>query len=183
MERARVTSPLWLTHHWEDQHGRCMGIGSFRVCRRCAVLYPTAILAAAAVMVLEPSRNLAIAAMWLLPLPMCVEWMLEDLDRVRYSPTRQTALTAIAALGIGAALAFHLRRPFDPDALAPMATALTACGASSILAHRRRRADSDATTPEGQRRWEREHERDEANRRAALRDLLAVQERESRRAD
>jgi hypothetical protein len=167
---------MWLTHHWPEHHDRCLHAGPVLVCRRCAVLYPLAVVAAAVTLWLDPSEVAAVVAMWLLPLPMTLEWVAEHRGEVEHSPRRLVGLTAIAAVGIGAALAAHLRQPFDPDALAPMATHATLCGVAALRAARpapRRAGRSGHAAPvRVAPAWERELEAVESERQARLRALL-----------
>ncbi|HET6663331.1 MAG TPA: hypothetical protein VFG94_03700, partial [Acidimicrobiales bacterium] len=39
-------TPLSLSHHWPDEYDRCVTVGGRKVCRRCLVLYPTALVSA-----------------------------------------------------------------------------------------------------------------------------------------
>lgn len=162
---------MWVSHHWPEHHERCFVAGRWHVCRRCAVLYPVAVLTALVAMAVDPSRSVALTFMWVLPIPMTMEWVAEHRGATRYSPTRQAVLSAVAAVGFGTALAAHLVQPFDPDALAPVATHATICAVSAIIAARRRAAEP-ATTVGGVAAWELEHERRERERTEHLRLLL-----------
>lgn len=173
----RPVSPLWLSHHHD--HERCVRIGSHDVCRRCAVLYPLIVLAAACTLALDLPSGTAIALMWLLPAPMSLDWVLEQTGRVSPSPRRLVLVSSLAALGIGAALAAHLRQPFDPDAVAPMATHFTVCAVASILVARQRSRVVEVGGISGVSDWERQHARSESTRNAELRALLARDDRES----
>jgi len=168
---------VWLTHHWPEHHDRCLRAGGVLVCRRCAVLYPVALVAAAVTWWLDPSPVAAVVAMWLLPLPMTLEWVAEHRGEIDHSPRRLMWLTGIAGVGVGLALAAHLRHPFDPDALAPMATHATICGVSALRAARPAstgaRVAGRATVTAGVApAWERDHEAVESERQARLRQLL-----------
>ncbi len=166
---------MWLTHHWPEHHDRCLRAGGLLVCRRCAVLYPVAVLAAALTWWLDPPAVAAVVAMWLLPLPMTLEWVAEHRGEIDHAPRRLMWLTAIAAVGVGAALAAHLRHPFDPDALAPMATHATICGVAAVRAARpagRTTAAGRTATAGVAPAWERDHDAAESDRQARLRRLL-----------
>jgi hypothetical protein len=169
---------MWLSHNGPEHAERCASIGGTLVCRRCSVLYPSVVLWAVAALVVEPPSVAAVAAMWLLPLPMSVEWVLEQHRPLRYSPRRQVVVTAIASVGVGLALAAHLRHPFDPDALAPMATHVTLCAVSSILAIRRDRTSGSVTGPGDRPSWEVAHDLREAERTRALVRLLPEEDRD-----
>lgn len=108
-------TPLWLAHHASGQYDRCVVVGGRHVCRRCLVLYPVALsVLTLAVVGLRWSAALDPWVVVLLPLPAVVEWWLEHLGRVRYSPTRQVAVTTLLGLGLGGALVRYLERPTDP---------------------------------------------------------------------
>jgi hypothetical protein len=51
---------------------------------------------------------------WLLPLPAAIEWWLEHLGRLEYSPGRNVAVSVLAAVGVGVAFARYLEHPTDP---------------------------------------------------------------------
>lgn len=163
---------MWLTHHWHGDQDRCVRLGTVDVCRRCAVLYPLVVLWATLTVLIDPPQVVAVVAMWLLPLPMTLEWVAEHQGGVRYSATRQAALTALASVGVGAALAAHLVQPFDADALAPMATHATICGVSALRASRSGGRSASA----GSGAWQQEHELAEAERTRALVRLLDDQD-------
>lgn len=111
-EEDLTTTPLWLSHHHPPQYERCVRIGRRHVCRRCLVLYPVALLVAAA----SFSADLAAADLWvlaLLPLPTVIEWWLEHLGRIEYAAGRQTATTVLAAIALGRGFARYLDNPAD----------------------------------------------------------------------
>jgi len=127
------------------------------------VLYPSA----AAVMVLSlivgfhaPS-TVTQALMWLLPVPMVIEWTVEHLRFVRYSPRRQVAVTLIGAPSLGLALATHLIDPFSGAAVAPMLTWAGVCAVTAFVGQLR--GDPQE--------WERQHESSEQARLERLRSL------------
>ena len=85
---------MWLSHHRPEQYDRCFRFGEVHVCRRCAVLYPLAFLVAGLSLagVAWPAawdKNL----LYLLPLPVTLEFLLERFGALRYHPRRQIALT------------------------------------------------------------------------------------------
>jgi hypothetical protein len=167
--QPRRDGPLWLSHHWPEHYDRCARVGRVHVCRRCLVLYPATL--ATMVVILAGRVELSvplIAAMWLLPLPMVGEWVAEHADRLGYSPRRQALFAALAAPGLGIALAEHVRSPFAWVVVTPVLTATTICAASALAGTWRRRH-------EGQD-WEERHAFDEAERSRALAQLLAVHE-------
>jgi hypothetical protein len=173
MDRPATDTPMWLSHHWPENYLRCVRIGKRHVCRRCSVLYPIALLAMMVALALDVPTGAAVAAMWVLPLPMTLEWMVEHLRGVPYSPRRQATVSAVAAVGVGLAFAVHARNPFLLDALAPMAAHATACAVSSIVATRRGLQHGHQAVVLD---WERRHEAAEERRQSALRQLLADQD-------
>ncbi len=155
-------SPIWLAHHWPDQYDRCVRVGHTHVCRRCLVLYPL-IVVTAVVAVLIEVPDAALWAAWVLPLPLAIEWTGEHLGRFTYSAARQVALTAVAAVGFGTALAVHIEDPFTLGAVAPVACYVIGLFLVSILT----RGNGDDED------WEERLERSEASRTEELHRLLA----------
>ena len=97
---------MWLSHHDVDvpeQRDRCAVVGGHHVCRRCLVMYPIAL----AVMAVALVVSLPTWIMFVLPIPVAVEFVGEAAGTWSYHPRRQMALTAIAApaLGLGFARA------------------------------------------------------------------------------
>jgi hypothetical protein len=105
-------TPLWLSHHFPDEYGRCVVIGRTHVCRRCLVLYPLAF----AVMFLAlagahwPGRYDGLFIV-VLPMPAVVEFVAEQVGLVRHHPLRQVLVTVPLAVGLGAGFAMYLRDP------------------------------------------------------------------------
>jgi hypothetical protein len=163
-------SPMWLAHHHPDQYERCVTLGTLHVCRRCLVLYPLAVLCAVLVLLTDPPPSWSIAAMWLLPAPVMVEWVGEHLGRLPHSPRRQVVLTALAAPALGTALAWHAVSPFELAAIAPMAT-WALVGLASALVGR----SGHTTGPT----WREQHQEDEARRARRLQQLLEDADRAS----
>ena len=147
MLHAPTRSPIWLSHHWPDRHDRCVRVSGVAVCRRCLVLYPLVLLAALVVLAVDLPLGAIVVAAWILPLPMSLEWAGEQFGVLAHSPRRLVVTTAVAALGLGAALAVHLRTPFHLDVRwwrrdicvsrsAPQRTGLERRGRSSTAARR-----------------------------------------------
>jgi hypothetical protein len=80
-------TPMWLSHHWPGQYDRCAVVGGLHVCRRCLVLYPLALVSGIVVGIGSwwPHR-LDAWVLWLFPLPGVIEFVLDNLGLVRYSP-------------------------------------------------------------------------------------------------
>lgn len=157
---------MWLAHHGPDHAERCLHLHGVAVCRRCAVLYPVAVLTAIVVVVVAPRPGLLVAAMWLLPAPMVLEWVGEHLGALTYSPRRQVALTALGAPALGIALALHALEPWTLAAAAPIVSWTVVCVAAAAWSWWRR-------TPQESPGWEARHLEQEAERRAHLERLLA----------
>jgi hypothetical protein len=105
---------LLLAHHPPSQYDRCFRVGGWHVCRRCAVLYPVAFLAAALSLAgwLWPARW-DDKLLWLLPLPVTLELVFERFGSLRYRPWRQLLLTLLAAPALGRGFARYLLHPGD----------------------------------------------------------------------
>lgn len=169
---ADTASPRWLSHHGAHQRQRCCRIGHTLVCRRCLALYPVAAAVAVLAVLADPPAGLATAAMWLLPVPFVVEWTLEHLTGLRYSPRRQVAVTLLAAPALGLTLAAHARDPFTLVAVVPMAVWGSVCAVTALVGTYR-------SLPEEEPGWLEAHERAEAERLEGLRRLLEGTDRRS----
>ena len=157
-------SPLWISHHWPEHYDRCVPLGRLHVCRRCLVLYPVTLVMMIFLLVADVGlRSPWIVAMWVLPIPMVLEWVAEHGGRARYSPLRQAVLAAVAAPALAIALTEHLRDPFTLVAVAPVTLYIAVCAVSAVIGTLRRPGATD---------WEAQHESEEQARRAALESLL-----------
>jgi hypothetical protein len=108
-------TPLWLSHHWPEDYGRCAVVGGRHVCRRCLVLYPVAIVVMAASLAGARLPGPAeVVAMAVLPLPALVDFALEHLGRTPPSSRRLVAVTVPLGVGLGIAFGRYLRAPGDP---------------------------------------------------------------------
>ena len=107
-------NPLLLAHHPPDRYDRCLRIGGRYVCRRCAVLYPVAFAVAIASLAgahwpAAWDRTL----LYLLPLPVTLEFIIERLGGLRYHAGRQMAVTLLAAPALGRGFARYVVHPGD----------------------------------------------------------------------
>ncbi len=161
-----ATSPTWLAHHPPEHLERCVRLGGRHVCRRCAVLYPIAVLSAVAVLALDPPRTAMVLALWVLPIPMVFDWVAEHLGGWRYSPTRQVAVTAVGAPALGVALAWHAVEPFVWAATLPVLVWTAICLASALGG----RLASGIEEPG----WQERHDAAETARREHLEQLLTA---------
>jgi hypothetical protein len=113
---------FWLAHHWADQHERCSVIGGRRVCRRCLTLYPLAITVAVASLAgLTPwPERLDPWAIYAICLPGTVEFVAEQLGRLRYSARRQVAVTVLVAIGLGRGMAYEWQHRWSAEFWGPL---------------------------------------------------------------
>lgn len=140
---ALADTPLWLSHHPPEQYDRCALIAGRHVCRRCLVLYPLALVAGVAVSIGSWwSHDLDPWVLWLLPLPGVVEFVLDNLGRIRHSPLRQVILSGAGALAAGVGYTRYLDDATDSLVWTVVATYTAACLAGAIGGHvlRSRRA-------------------------------------------
>lgn len=108
-------TPMWLSHHWPSGYDRCAVVGGLHVCRRCLVLYPVAFVTA--VLVAQGSwwpHRLDAVVLWLFPAPGVVEFVLDNLHVIRYSPRRQVALSFFGAIAAGIGYVRYLHETLDP---------------------------------------------------------------------
>ena len=107
-------TPLLLSHHPPSQYARCIRIGRHHVCRRCAVLYPVAFaVAIASLLGAHWPEAWDLTLLYLLPLPVTLELVLERFGGVRYHRGRQIVLTLLAALALGRGFARSWAQPKD----------------------------------------------------------------------
>jgi hypothetical protein len=128
---------MWLSHHWPEDYDRCARLGRSHVCRRCVWFWPATfgvtVLALAGVRWPDRLDPWLVA---LLPVPVAVEWWVEQLGRARYSPTRQVLLSLLAAPAVGVGLARYLRSPGDPLFWAVVATYAVICVVPVVVSRR-----------------------------------------------
>jgi hypothetical protein len=113
---------MWLSHHDDDHLERCIVVADRHVCRRCAVLYPFALVVLAVLFVVDLPRWF----MFALPLPAVGEFVAENMG-LRYHPIRQMALTAIAAPALGMGFARAFDNPFDGTLWSMVAICVVPC--------------------------------------------------------
>ena len=105
---------LLLSHHPPSQYDRCIRIGGHHVCRRCVVLYPLAFaVAIASLFGLHWPESWDRTLLYLLPLPVTLEFVIERFGGVRYRAGRQIALTLLAAPALGRGFARYFAHPTD----------------------------------------------------------------------
>ncbi len=117
-ERNRqAAGRLWLAHHWPDRyHERCVVVAGRPVCRRCAALYPLALLVAlAATAGLAPwPPALDPWPIWLLSIPATVAYGAEAVGLIAYRPRWQVGTTLVAAVAFGRGLGYELTDRWHP---------------------------------------------------------------------
>lgn len=128
-----------LSHHLAHDHDRCVVIGRRHVCRRCLILYPVAF----AVMFLTLGSvgwpaSLDPVLLLILPIPVAVEYIAEQLGTVRYDAHRQVLLTVVAAPALGTGLARHIVTPFDTWFVVMVGVHGGACGVAHLVASSRK---------------------------------------------
>jgi len=134
-------TPMWLSHHWPDDYDRCAVVGGLHVCRRCLVLYPTALVTVLLVSLgswwpdaLDPW------VLWLFPLPGVIEFSLDNLRLIDYSPRRQMLLSAPGAVAAGLGYVRYLDDTLDPLVWSVVAVYTTICVAAVVVGALRRRS-------------------------------------------
>lgn len=108
-------TPMWLSHHWPDGYDRCAVVGGMHICRRCLVLYPLALVTGIAIGVGSWwPHHLDAWVLWLFPLPGVIEFVLDNVGRIQYSPVRQMVLSAAGAVAAGLGYVRYLEETLDP---------------------------------------------------------------------
>jgi hypothetical protein len=109
-----LMTPLFLSHHRPSQYDRCFRVGRRHICRRCAVLYPLAFaVAIASLLGAHWPATWDTTLLFLLPLPVTLEFAIERFGGVRYNARRQILLTLLAAPAFGRGLARYATHPTD----------------------------------------------------------------------
>lgn len=98
-----------------------------QLCRRCLVMHPLAVAVAVAEVAGAVPSAWEPWLLWLAPIGVVVDWVLEQFGAVRYSPRRQIVVSGVGALSLGIALGRHARHPFDLQATGAMAAAVAIC--------------------------------------------------------
>lgn len=151
MEMHRRT-PLWLSHHYPHQYHRCIRVGEKHICRRCSVFYPVAFAVTLATLAgLRWPEAADVWLLWLLPVPVVLEWYLEHLGMARYSAWRNTSLTLLCAPAVGVGLARYLRSPGDTLFWVVVATYAVICITAVVMGRRRCQIEGALTGPRPER--------------------------------
>lgn len=138
-------TPMWLSHHWPDAYDRCAVVGGMHICRRCLVLYPLALVTGIVVSIGSwwPS-DLDPWVLWLFPLPGVIEFVLDNLKVIRYSPVRQMVLSAGGAVAAGVGYTRYLAETRDPLVWSVVGVYTTVCVLGVVLGHLRGRGQANS---------------------------------------
>lgn len=119
---------MWLSHHWVEDHERCISVRGRMACRRCAVLYPTALLVIVVFGLWLPwPHRFDPWLLWLLPLPAVVELAGEHLGFLRHHPGRLVAVTVPLGIACGRLYVRYLDDVTDGLVLSVVGTYLGLC--------------------------------------------------------
>lgn len=136
---------LVLAHHPPEAYERCVLIDGRHVCRRCSVLYPIAFAMLGLSMAgLHWPAALDRLLLLSLPVPVVLEFVLEQLGAIRYSARRQIALTAIAAIALGQGFARYLSNGRDATFWTMIAVHGGVCLAVFVIGNARRSRRAEA---------------------------------------
>ena len=137
-DHPTAAGPLWLSHHHADQLDRCAVVAGHHVCRRCLWFWPAVFAVVALTLAgLRWPTSADPVLIVLLPVPVVVEWWLEQLRLVAYSPTRQVTLSLLAAPAVGVGLARYLETPSDRLFWYVVAAYAVVCAVPAIIRWRR----------------------------------------------
>lgn len=161
-------TPIWLAHHHSGECHRCVEIAGWNICRRCVWVYPSVVLAAAVLGVSgwKPGGATVALGISALLIAFLVDWTLEHLGRIDYSPLRQVAVSLPAGVAGGLALSVHLRSPFAPEATVPIVVCGIVAGSIALWSKARESVLTMQATS-----WEQGFEADEERRMERLRSL------------
>lgn len=107
---AAARQQMWLAHHWPADYGeRCVKMGRFHICRRCAALYPLSITVAflSAFGYAPWPASWDPAPIWLLAVPATIAYCGEALGLFGYNAKVQVGTTLLAAAAFGRALGYE----------------------------------------------------------------------------
>ncbi len=133
-------TPMWLSHHWPGQYDRCAVVAGMHVCRRCLVLYPLALVTGVAIGIGSWwPHGLDAWVLWLFPLPGVIEFVLDNLGRISYSPVRQMVLSAAGAVAAGLGYVRYLDDTLDPLVWTVVGVYTAVCVAGVVVGALRKR--------------------------------------------
>ena len=149
-EQRLARRRLWLAHHWPAQYTeRCVVVAGRPVCRRCAALYPLAVVMAVLALVAGPPWPPAWEPwpVWLLSLPATVAFVGEALGWFGYSARWQVGTTLVAAVAFGRAWGAELAEPGQAIFWGPIAVFGGIWFAATVISLRRRTWGSSPPSP------------------------------------
>lgn len=136
---------LVLAHHPPEAYERCVIVDGRHVCRRCSVLYPIAFAMLGLSMAgLHWPASLDRLLLLALPVPVALEFVLEQLGAIRYSARRQVVLTAIAAIALGQGFARYLTDGSDATFWTMVAVHAGICFTAFVIGNARRNREAEA---------------------------------------
>lgn len=133
-------TPMWLSHHWPSGYDRCAVVGGMHICRRCLVLYPLALVTGIALSIgswWPPGIDGWV--LWLFPLPGVIEFVLDNLGVIGYSPVRQMVLSAAGAVAAGVGYVRYLDHTTDPLVWTVVGVYTAVCVAAVVVGSMRAR--------------------------------------------
>ena len=131
---------MWLAHHDPGHYDRCAVIGGTPVCRRCLVLYPVALVTGIALSLGSWwPHGIDVWVLWLFPLPGVIEFILDNLGVITYSPVRQMALSAAGAVAAGVGYVRYLDHTTDPLVWTVVGVYTAVCVAAVVIGSPRAR--------------------------------------------
>jgi hypothetical protein len=146
-EQSAARRAMWLAHHWPDHYDRCVHVAGRPVCRRCLWLYPLTVavaLAALADVLLWP-RSLDPLLIWTVCIPGTLEFVGEQLGRLRYSARRQVLATISVALPLGRGLSYEFASRWSWEFWGPLLTYGSIWFTAAAVGHRRYGRPATAT--------------------------------------
>ena len=144
MHPRELLVTLLFSHHAPEQHDHCLLVPiapgrRLPLCARCVAVYPIAFAVLAAH--LAGGLDLSWTDPWgmlLLPLPGAIEFVLEQLGRIRGSNALRIATGLPLGIGLGRMFVRYLADPFDPLFWAIVAAYGGSCGLLAAFVLRRR---------------------------------------------
>jgi hypothetical protein len=132
---------MFLSHHWPEGYDRCAVIAGRHVCRRCLVLYPVALVVGIAVAqgTWWP-HSLDPWVLWLGPFAGTVEFVLDNLGLITYSPVRQMVLSSGGAIAAGLGYVRYLHHNTDHLVWTVVAVYTSVCVAGVMVGVLRKRS-------------------------------------------
>lgn len=134
---------LVLSHHAQHELERCIVVNGRHVCRRCSVLYPLAFVVMTLVLTKVGGLHASLPLMILLPVPVTIEFLAEQLGALRYDARRQVVVTALAAPALGMGLARVLTNRADHGFWLMVAVHAVPCAVIWALTNRRENAAAE----------------------------------------